>query len=175
MAIATTASIEYRPESGWEDPGYPIRVWRAGATVTGNATGGTRVVQINLKAANVQPGNLFSLEYLSVENGAIGDDAVSLLTSGMELLSAIAAVRHWSIPTPLVDGTTDLAMSLVTMPKLFIGRAAGFTSAGTLAFSVSNADTERLEINAMGYMWGPRSVSQSRGGPRRPPDGMFPQ
>lgn len=130
---------------------------------------------MNLKAAAVQPGNLFSLDMVSIENSANGDDDTSLLLSGMEVFGPDNAVRHYAIPLVDVDDTTDEVAPVGLSPRLFVGRGALAADAGTLTFLTSNALNETLEVSCMGYMWGPEATSQSRGGPRRPADGMFPQ
>lgn len=173
MSIASVASIETLPVSGWDDPGLPIAIWRASLTSVGDASGGLLVAQFNLKAALVQPGNFFSLEELVCINSDVTDDPTDLGLDGMEGWAPSNVIRHWAIPQIDVDSATDLLTPISPRPSLFLGRGASDSSAGTLTFTLGNADGKTLDVAVSGYMWSARSTSQSFGGYRRPTDGMF--
>jgi len=175
VAIIEVVTAVQRPERGWDDPGYPIATWIAAGAVTGNATGGDRVIQVNLRTIGTQPGLAFSLETLTILDTEGTAKNLSLLISNFEpslVPSGISKVVLF--PLVLAQHTTNVGY-VPTRPGLglFMGVAVVVAVTTALSFRLLNADTEVLQVSCAGYTWGPRSVVQAPGGYRRPADGMF--
>lgn len=174
MTIIEVGDIEFQANSGYDDPSLPIRIWRSSVEVTGDASGGNRIVQINLKAAGVPPGNVFSLEQLAAQD-TDGDDLldIRMSTAGFEVWAPFLQSRDWAIPMALASLSTTLWVRMEhASPHLFIGRGADAGTAAALSFQKSNALAEEFEVHVSGYMWSPRSISTG-GGFRRPSDGQY--
>lgn len=173
MTVIATADIEFVGVNGWDDPSYPIAFWRVSEQVAGDVSGGVRTIQINLKAANVQVGNVFSLEQLSAVDTEVAADDLIMGTDGFQVFGEANVVPHWRIPLATVDAQTDVVFNIDHDPSKFLGRGATAATAATLSFSLANDDAEILSIVAEGYMWSARSTSQGQGGYRRPIDGLY--
>lgn len=173
MSVITTADIERDVASGYEDPSLPIGIWRVTQQSTGDVSGGTNAVQINLKAAATAPGNLFSLEEIYFDD----EDATAALfalvsLSGLEGWAPGLQTRTFTIPGNIPSGTGDIAGN-VNKPQLFLGRGANTATAGTISVVTRNNNGLEFEVSASGYMWQPRSLT-AQGGPSRPIRGRFP-
>lgn len=174
MTIITIAQVEYRADQGFNEPGLPTAIWRVSERAIGDVSGGLNILQINLKGQVEPVGEFFSLEELNLENETIGGDAPILGLEGMEVWGPGLIIRRWAIPDVEVVGGSDHMVELRRAhPKLFIGRAAGNTTSGTISVTVVNTNTEDLVVAMAGYVWSPRSIL-TPGGIRRPMSGMFP-
>jgi len=173
MAVITTADIGYRPDAGRPDPGLPARIWQVSEESTGDASGGENIIQVNLKAAGVGPGNLFSLERLAMRSNLDAETVGKVNLAGMEVFTPGNDVPQWRV-TVLADPTGGLALMELkdANPRLFMGQGATAGTAGTMSLSFANTDTEVIRIVAMGYMWTPGSMN-TVGGLRRPAQGFF--
>lgn len=174
MSVITVVIPEYRGEYGFDEPGLPTAVWQVSGVTTGDASGGTNTLQVNLKSAGQPVGEFFSLEHISVRNETAGDNALLLDTSGMDQFGPDTETRRWSLPSLLAEIATTLVLPIQNAnPRLFIGRAADTGTAGTLSVLSNNANTEDIRVSMMGYVWSPRSILTT-GGIRRPSSGIFP-
>ncbi len=173
MSIIAVADVGFRPENGWDSPNYPIRIWQASWSVTGDASGGVMTAQLNMKSAQTQPGNAFSLEQLGVVQSETAAGNPDLGLDGFELLAPGNVIQHWFLPTVAVDVISDNLLEVSKRTSRFLGRTGAQAAAATISISLGNANTETLECFAMGYMWTSRSVTQGQGGYKRPPDGLF--
>lgn len=173
MTIIETGDVRFLPFGGFDEPGLPIANWECSVIATGDSSGGALIAQINIAAANVQPGDFFSLEEITAvhsEAGAAGDASLDAFGFKSALPGSIDLA--FRLPLSVVSGSSDLYATL-TRPRLFLDRKrlAGQTAA--LSCAVTNSINETLEIFCRGYMWGPRSVNTA-GGLRRPSSGLFP-
>lgn len=175
MTAATLVDVRYRQERGWDDPGYPIGIWRAGAIVNGDASGGLRVVQVNLRTFTGLPiGNAWSLEHITAFDTEPTPKNLMLTVSGVE--AAIDGTRHsWVVPMvlPNAEANTMLGPDGQGGLPLFLGVAISPLAAAAVLFTLANDDGENLSVTCEGYFWSPRSVLKAPGGFRRPVDGMF--
>lgn len=174
MSVSATVGISLRRERGWDLPEYPIATWEVGGQITGDGSGGTMAVQVNLKAAGVPVGNMWSLEELFVvtTNSGVSVGA-QIRLSGIESPEPDNPSMQFIVPLVSPSGTTALMAELLT-PRLFIGRGSSTAAAAAIVASIGNSNATTFDIIARGYMWDPRSILTAQGGPRRPPDGMFP-
>lgn len=171
MSIIATKDFNLAIGQGYDDPGHPIGVWECATSVTGDGSGGTRSVQLNLKGAGVQIGNMFSLEEIwASDSDVTATDALFMSTTGFQ---GFGTTRSIAIPMLVLDSETSLNAE-PRQYKLFIGRGGTPGTAAPLTFQKANANTEVLAVACRGYIWTPRSVG-APGGPRRPPDGPFSQ
>jgi len=174
VSVITVVIPEYRGEYGFADPGLPTAVWQVSGLTTGDASGGTNALQVNLKSAGQPVGEFFSLEQLSTRNEEAADNAMLLSVAGMETFGPDGEERRWSLPDALIEASTSLLLPLTSAnPRLFIGRAGNTATAGTLTIQTSNGDGEDVRVSMMGYVWTPRSILVD-GGIRRPVSGLFP-
>lgn len=175
MTIISVIDPRLRQERGWDDPGYPLGIWEAGGTVLGNASGGTRSVQIDLmKAVNAQRGLAWSLEALSVVDTDAVAKTIRLLISNMEA-AVQGAANNWALPLISTNDASSVVLPLnatFALP-IFLGKAIVDNVASGLLIRAANVNGEVISITARGYMWSPRAVLMGAGGYRRPVDGMF--
>ena len=173
MSVITVADISYRPDAGWPEAGLPDRIWEVSQESTGDASGGSNSIQVNLKAAGVPPGNLFSLENIAVRHGASGVVVGNISTSGMRTAAPGFDVSQYNIN--LIDdptGAISLGLLNEANPRLFLGRGASAGTAGTVTFTFVNTTVIVLRVVASGYMWTPGAIN-AVGGVRRPLSGLF--
>jgi len=173
MSVITVADITYLPYAGSPDPGLPSRVWAVMVTSVGDASGGTNLAQVNLKSAGVPPGNLFSLEQISVEDTDPTHTAVRISADGMQTFPPDNLSQKWvEFFTDTDEGGDTLLSVERSQPRVWLGRG-GADVAGTLGFRTLNDTNEELRVTAMGYVWTTGAVN-IEGGPRRPASGVFP-
>lgn len=173
MAIITVGDISYLPYAGHEDPGLPNRVWAVMLTATGDGSGGTNTGQVNLKSAAVSPGNIFSLEQLSVLNDDQTDLALQISASGFQSFGPDFLRQIWIEPLLANEVDQETGLSLISSrPRLWLGRGASAGPAATLSFRSVNTNTFKISIYALGYMW-TTGATNVPGGPRRPMSGVF--
>jgi len=173
MTIIAVADFTSRKERGWDHPGYPIGTWQAEGQVVGDASGGTRIVQMDLAKAFTPPGLAFSLEWLTAADLAGIANVMRLAIIAFD--ADFASTRNYVFPLTVASGVTS-AFSVGTrdLPRpIFLGISASAIAAAVLSWSLANLNTEVLTVHAGGYFWNPRSVAQLPGGYLRPPDGMF--
>ncbi len=174
MSVIETVDIGFLPYAGHEDPGLPNRIWVCSQGSLGDASGGTNLIQVNLKAAAVSPGNIFSLEQVSFRANGAGVTAVRITTDGLEVFPPGDDIPEWVVATVNNDLGSETNIPLGdSHPRLWLGRGATALTAGTLAFRTANDDGEANFITVMGYMWTPLAINVP-GGPRRPASGIFP-
>lgn len=143
--------------------------------MTGDATGGTMNVQVNLRSTTGLPiGNAWSLERISALDTELTPKTLLLFAanlqvqvSGMPFQWLVNLVRAQLTTSTILDASGQGGL------PIFLGLAQNALSASAITFGLLNANTETLSITAKGYIWTPRSVLQAPGGYRRPVDGMF--
>lgn len=175
MTIAAVIQAIRRPERGWDNPGYPTGIWEAAGSVTGDASGGNRVIQINLRSTSGLPvGIAYSLEELMVRDADGAASVGDYQTTNFRIAGGVQTQwrRFISLTVPST-ATIALQNSESHIRPVFLGIAHANNVAASVTVSIINQDTEVLSAIARGYMWDPRSVLQAAGGYRRPVDGMF--
>lgn len=175
MTAAAFADVRYRQERGWDNPGYPIGVWRAQQIVNGDASGGIRVVQVNLKAfGGLPPGNAWSLERIAAFDTEPTPKNLMMTIAGVDA-EIFGGRFSWVVPLVLPNAEANTMMGPDGQGglPLFLGVASSAQASATVLFTLANDDGENLTVMCEGYFWSPRSVLVGSGGFRRPVDGMF--
>jgi len=177
MSVIATRAIRARLFSGYEDPRYPTGMWTASRAVTGDGTGGDMSVQINFAlATELRNSQYYSLEELTIFQGAVGDDIGELLIANFDIGSVptVGDARVYSL-TLLANqaggGALTPAESLF-FQGLMIGRQANPNTATSISFTIDNVDLRVLTMTLGGYVWSARSTAIP-GGPQRPPTGIY--
>jgi len=176
VSVLGEGTIRARPYAGFEAPGLPTGVWAALVTVTGDATGGVRTALINFSIqGTIGGGNLFSLEQLSIADGANVSKLVQCEFVNMDGLAPTGAPFRNEFLYQLTLGPAASravrSPSQVSPLPIFAGiPRKGFS--GSFSTVAVNVDAEVLQVEAQGYVWAPRSLNTD-GGLRRPPSGLF--
>lgn len=175
MSVVSVVQAIRRQERGWDDPGYPIGIWQAEGVVNGDASGGTRAVQINFRSTSGLPRGLaYSLEQIMAWDTEGTAKTIEFQSVNLDPGFANRTWRYLlGIGAPNSATNTQLDVSDLRILKLFLGMAIDPTTAAGVSVIAANDDGEVISVIARGYIWEPRSVLQLPGGYRRPVDGMF--
>lgn len=177
MTVSGFAGTEYRPFDGFRDPALPIASYISQAGITGDASGGSVLLDNLFQIQETGRGtpNFFNLEQVSVDISSSVASGPIMRTLNMGRLAPTRAMSplKWQLfVTP--DGVDDAALQLnflaglplwLDAPTFLVGDAG-------LRFEFANQDLILFATTVQGYVWSPRSVRVD-GGPQRPIGGMF--
>lgn len=157
------------------DPGLPEGVWRAFGRVTGDATGGTQLLQLDFqKSTQPLSARMWSLEMIAAATSvAVSNFGVSATNLGEVLGQAPFTGTGYSLSMVNSGGAgeTIQGRDLAFLPW-FLGAPRQKGVAAGLALFVGNALALTLDVWLRGFVWGPRSQTVN-GGPRRPVGSVF--
>lgn len=169
MSVVASQEIRRRIWRGYDDPGLPVAVWQGRVTVTGDASGGSATLQIELwPEAQPGAGHFFNLEALEMTDSQGGGDFQLLFINfGMAIAGAFAN-REWTIPMTFNQGNNGaIAINDQLAKPIFLGQPSIPAGRAALSVLATNDDGTVYDFYAEGYVWEPRSV-QAQGGLRRP-------
>lgn len=172
MTIIAVEPALQRQERGWDNASLPIAIWEASGSVTGDASGGNKVLQINLQTIGTPQGLAYSLEQLMATDTEDNNQDLGLLVANF---AVIGVSWRYQIRLSFGSAASASAITLGTSdrPALFLGLIQQAATTASLSFLLPNVLNAVLSILCRGYIWGPRSVSTLEGGYQRPPAGMF--
>lgn len=176
MTITAEGIVQIYEFAGYQDPSLPIGAWAGVRGVTGDASGGSRILDLVFAAAT-QPraSTMFSLEQLSVFDEEETEKGCLIQTINLGIIGDIAFDQIFNVlmRTGPTTGQSSAGSGAdgANLP-LFLGRQQGRSVGTFLRASVINSLNNDFIFNAQGYMWGARSIN-APGGPRRPIGGLF--
>lgn len=176
MSITGTDSqVVYRPWTGHPEDNLPDAFWIGIGSVEGDVSGGSRIVNIELKpAGNPLVTTIFSLEQLSVTSAELTAGEVRVQTVNMDFLLGQPADAIWS--RMILLGATATQTSSIAgdheMRPALLGQPRSAALAAFLQFSITNTNLISMDVVAQGYRWGGAALLVP-GGPRRPPGSIY--
>lgn len=172
------------PWRGYDDPSMPEAAWWGSVVVTGDASGGSMIAQIDFKLEGVPlSGDIFNLEELNASIGVSASRLGSLVAVGMgprqgasfvdRLYSVVLKDSNPQLVIASLAGGKGGGDSMLNLPAM-IGTVRGSPDdIGTLRLSMDNEGVGvALTMTAFGYRWGPRSMLAPNG-PQRPVQSIF--
>ncbi len=179
MSVLEESDVLRRPYGSYADPALPVGIWVARAQVTGNATGGQAVIQVNFAlSTQLRTEEAFSLEQITTATDGAGGRNAMLLTHNMDRdLSGVGlanAAQRWSFNQRnlTVGGSAISALEALGFRGLFFGRQHEANTATGFSVIWDNTDGFTNSVRVQGYVWGPRAVS-TPSGPQRPLQGLY--
>lgn len=173
MSIIVIVQAQMRQERGWDRPELPIGIWEAAGSVIGNASGGTKVVQVNLRTLNQGPvGLAYSLEQLHATDGVEVTGVAEVLISGFGVEGQSSSFS-FALNIFATDGGVASVQKFSFETPLFMGVSVSPAASNGLSVILDNEDLIQLDVLMRGYVWGPRSVLQLPGGYQRPAGSIF--
>jgi len=173
MTITASSLIRITEFPEFEDPSLPAGTWVGNQVVTGDVSGGSRIVQLIIAPVSQPKTSLFySLEQFMVfdEDSTVKTaqvQGVNLGRIGTLSFDQIIVVEMLALP---VSGSGGLGRDLLGPYQLGRQRTGGVAT--QVRASVNNSDGDDFIFQAQGYWWDARSVS-APGGPSRPVQGMY--
>jgi len=157
------------------DPGLPEAAWRSFGRITGNASGGFMLLQVDFQKANLPlSSRMWSLEMLAMSTTiALPNVGVQASNLGEFLGAAPFASTGYALQLVGADGLNAniQGRDLAFLPW-FMGAPRQLGVAAGVSFVTSNVNLGVLDVWARGFVWGPRS-QVTQGGPRRPVGSVF--
>lgn len=178
MALTQRRSAEVLPWKAFADPAFPEGAWICALSIAEDASGDPLIGAIDFQTDTAAlSSRMWSLEQLTVQSlNQLGSGAVQLIARNMETFQrAQLPSTGWRISLAdltTVPGGRAIDISSLGFLPLFFGapRIAG-VNAG-LELIKDNDLTNRLNIIAFGYFWGP-GARTAPGGPQRPATGPW--
>lgn len=175
MTVLITIPVQTRPFTGYSTEGLPSGMWAVTQDLTGDVSGGLRIISVIFAATGAPLGALlYSIEQLAVEDTDNNAKICDVLTSRMDPIQG--SNLSPTVTLNVLAGSTIASLDAVGLRALkgwFIGRVEGPAAAGTLDLRVTNVNLETFTIFVQGYFWVPRAATVD-GGPRRPVGGLYP-
>jgi len=176
VSVLTDFRVDVRPYSGFDDPGLPVASWVAQGGVAGDASGGSVFMSFLFQRDDdAQISEMFNLEQISFDMSTITSREVALQTFNMDSLGGNRALspQIWRFRTEGVAGPSISALDFESnLLPIWMGSPTRAEGDSGVRLTIVNVDLLLYAAVLQGYMWGPRSVL-ARGGPRRPPGGLF--
>lgn len=175
MSIEVVEPIRLLPFKGYEDPGLPDAIWAVSATVSGDATGGQRTIDIAFDASGANlSGRLYNIEQYEAFDS---EGTLKVIRVQAENLGfpPFVLVQDWGIQMQVLSSSADVIAMVESTRQLsgvFLGRQIDTVTAAFLSSRIANSNGDVFRVGAWGYMWSPRAIN-APGGPRRPIDGLF--
>jgi len=175
MSVIESRPFSLRPWSGHSEPGLPVAIWTQSFSLTGDASGGSRTMITEFKAAS-SPAHprLYNLEQMDIfDNKSIGA-IVDILWNGFDRPpgttsegSGLGAFGYTiAMQASAIAGS--LASGFDTPPfPILLGIPAAVVSQCVVQIRAENSDGDLIRAKLHGYVWDARSF-QTDGGPQRP-------
>lgn len=173
MTIILLSTVQQRVWGGGPNARDPIGMWHGGTAQTGDATGGSNVIDFVFQAQGAQAidPNIYSLEQLSIQK----DDALlENIRVRSVVMGDLSGVDGWLVQVGVAGAqgfSAGFGSHMAFLP-VFLSDSLTIGSTTSLEIAANNVDTVNLIVSAQGYIWGSRSRS-TPGGPRRPSDGLY--
>jgi len=178
MSIIVISRPVTRPFGGMGGA-YPIGTWFSNAVVTGDASGGTREMQVDFRRGTLPPNGLaWSIEALTVQDNQLSSKTGFVLLSNADRDPTNQQIRRFGavISLEVGGGSTRAFLSPADQEFFRKGWYLGRQGLSTVSFSISVIFANVLNaVNAMtieGYVWD-ATAQALLGGPRRPVEGLF--
>lgn len=175
MSIINQVVVARREFPGYPDPSLPIGIWQGTGQVIGDASGGNMEVDLVFNRSTAErDGNFYSFDQLMINSTDVGGTRVGELFF-FNLGTVVGLIFQRYAIQMLISHPGNFANirteGLAFLP-LFMGRQFREGVTTGLAIAFANINTAIVDMSAMGYVWGPRSIN-SPGGPSRPLQGIF--
>lgn len=178
MALTQRRSAEVLPWRAFADPAFPEGAWICALSIAENASGDPVTAAIDFQTDTAAlSSRMWSLEQLAVQKlNSLGSAAVQLIPRNMETFQrAQLPSTGWRlnlVSLPAVPGGRGLDPRDTGLFPIFFGapRIAGVNAGFELV--TENDLTNRLNVVAFGYFWGP-GARMAPGGPQRPTTGPW--
>jgi len=178
MALTQRRTVEVLPWKAFANPAFPAGSWICALSIAENASGDPVTAAIDFQTdSSALSSRMWSLEQLDIQKlNLIGASTVQLIPRNMEtfqrqqLPSTGWRLAMTSLPT--VPGGRALDARDTALFPIFFGapRIAGVNCGFEIV--ADNDLTNRLNVVAYGYFWGPGARS-APGGPQRPATGPW--
>lgn len=150
--------------------GAPVGIWSVDESITGDASGGSRVLVLTFAASGQSNPRFYSLEQLTVVDSANLALNCSVITSGMGSRPS-GGPGIWRVNLLLRTGGDSiggLPGDQRNFLPAYLGRQDDRTVAADLAATVTNNDGGVFRVSAAGYVWDSKAMNVA-GGLVRPP------
>ena len=175
MSVTDVVQVQFRRFNGYNDPRLPEAQWMVHETLTGDASAGSLTIIMQFASAESPlDSRVYSLDQVAVMSGNTSTAIMHLQTLNMDDILGAAPLPRWAFTT-VADGVGTTCMAVQDAKAfrgIFLGRQRLPGSISRLDLITPNVDTFTVEVYAMGYAWGPRSVLAD-GGPQRPLSGLL--
>jgi len=170
MSVSEAVGYDRHDWQGFDDPRLPVAAWFAQGTLTGDASGGARLIDIRFRNTGDPLSALtFSLERLSLLDTNDSSKNAQIFTSGFILLQnyfmSLTSSGGGSFASISVDRLSGFPLFLGTLSPVAGGQSA-------LSIQTTNVDLADFIIRAEGWLWSQRTKSQL-GGFMRPVGGPW--
>ncbi len=175
MTTLLQVLIRPRPFSGSLDPRYPLGLWLASVSITGDATGGDKQASVMFASAFQEHNrNFYSLEQIGMQDGSPVDQRASMSTDNMDSDGSAPLTHQITLDMLTNEGGNSAITPAASeaIRGLFLGRQRLAGQVAQLNFRLDNVNTVILDVSVQGYYWGPRSIL-APGGLQRPPLGLY--
>lgn len=178
MSIISIVRPKFRTWSG-QGGAYPLATWFLRGGVTGDASGGSRIVQIDFRAGTVPPnGLLWSLEELTAQDSQNTSKSgfAASFNNDVDPATGIGTIFGVIFLLEAVGPSTVARMAPddQTFFRLghFLGRQNTPGVAAGIQVTLANVNGATITMGAGGYVWD-RIANSVRGGPLRPLEGQY--
>lgn len=173
MALTQRRSVEVLPWRAFENPAFPEGAWICALSIAENASGDPVTAAIDFQTDTAAlSSRMWSLEQLAVQKlNSLGGINLMIQPQNMETYQrAQLPFTGWRAEftnLPVSPGGRALDGLTANILPIFFGapRIAGVNAGFTVV--ADNDLTNRLNVVAFGYFWGP-GARTSPGGPQRP-------
>jgi len=176
MTVIGQSVVEGRRYSGFADPRFPIGYWQAALALTGDATGGSLVIDLLFQTAlaGFLNSQMYSLERFSIHSTEGSQRTVRIGTVNMGGPSTQPFSHRYGVALLLIsdEGILALEGESAVLTPMFLGSPQNAGISASLSVFTQNVNTITVTFEAEGYRWSPRSVLVD-GGPQRPPTGLY--
>lgn len=175
MSVTEEVRIRNRPWRGYDDPGLPVGMWYAWVGVTGDASGGDRILRFEFEEeASPLTGRHYNIEQLEThQETAFTRTAAMFLLGCSQFIDGALQNRQYSLLIAANDnGDSALASGSMLPRPIFLGQRDDDAAAMAVQLHLANDDGSAFFARIEGYVWEARSV-QAAGGLRRPVDALY--
>jgi len=177
MSVSATATMRRRPYPNPQgDPRLPVAIWYMQGAVAGDASGGTRTVQIVLNAAGAtRTGRSWSIETCEIEDSHNADQDAIIFSQNTDVIgpgltnpiqqSFSQIIRSDGFGSPACATQADHLH-----PRIYIGAQGASANPAAVSAVLINRDGETMGVYMSGYEWGPEVINL---GALKPADGLI--
>lgn len=175
MSVTAEVRLRNRPWRGYDDPGLPVGMWFAWVGVTGDVSGGDRILRVLFEEESTPvTGRHYNIEQLEAHDEEDASSSVAMFLLGCsQFIDGALQNRQYSVSLT-INENEDAAIQvnrMITGP-IFLGQRDDVDAGMTAQFHAANIDGKAFFVRMEGYVWEARSV-QAPGGLRRPVDSLY--
>lgn len=175
MSVTAEVNIRNRPWRGYDDPGLPIGMWYAWVNVTGDVSGGDRILRVLFETeSSPLTGRHYSIEQLEYHDEEDQSRNIAMFLLGCsQFIDGALQNRQYNVNIASNENEDAALPSAGGLPRpIFLGERDQVDAAMTAQFHNVNVDGKACFVRIEGYVWSGRSV-QAPGGLRRPVDSLY--